>query len=76
MLVPSCGMQDLSLWLAGCSLVVAHGVSSPMACGILAPQSGVEPAIPARQILNLWTTREVHALRSYVEPDGFLPQLL
>ena len=41
-----CGMQDLSLWHTG-SLVVAHGLSCPEACGILVPRPGIEPASPA-----------------------------
>ena len=58
----SCGLRDLLLWCAGFSLVVAHGLSCPVACGILVPQPGIEPASPAligRWILNHWTTREV-----------------
>ena len=30
----SCGMQDLSLQCLGFSLVVAHGLSYPMTCGL------------------------------------------
>ena len=40
-----CITQDLSLQGAG-SAAVAHGLSCPMACGILVPQPGIEPAPP------------------------------
>ena len=50
----SCGTQDLSLWHVGFSLVwrtssvvVAHGLSCHVACGILVPRPGIEPASPA-----------------------------
>ena len=42
----SCGMQELSLQHTG-SLVVAHGLSCPTACGILVPRPGIEPTSPA-----------------------------
>ena len=41
----SCGTQALQLWLA-CSVVVAHGLSCPAACGILVSRQGIEPASP------------------------------
>ena len=43
----SCGTWDLSLQCTDFSLVVAHGLSSPEACGILGPQAGLEPKSPA-----------------------------
>ena len=42
----SCGTQDLQLWHAG-SVVVALGLSCPVACGILVPRPGIEPTSPA-----------------------------
>ena len=54
MSVLSCGTWDLSmrcvgssLQCAGFSLVVAHGLSCPVACGILVPQPGIDPTSPA-----------------------------
>ena len=51
--------QDLSLWhvgsslhCLGLSLVVAHGLSCLVPCGILVPWLRIEPV----QILNHWTT--------------------
>ena len=43
-----CIMQDLSLWYMG-SLVLVHGLSCPMICGILVPQPGLKPTCPALQ---------------------------
>ena len=43
----SCGMRDLSLQYTDFSLVVAHGLSSPEARGILGPQAGLQPKSPA-----------------------------
>ena len=43
----SCDTWDLSLPCAGFSLVAAHALSCPAACGILVPQPGVEPTFPA-----------------------------
>ena len=50
----------LRLWHAG-SVIVVHGLSCPMAYGILVPQPGIELASPALEAwsLNHWTTREV-----------------
>ena len=42
-----CSMQDLLLGRVGFSLVVAHGLSCPVAHGILVPPPGIEPASPA-----------------------------
>ena len=42
-----CGMWGLSLWYAGFSLVAAHRLSCPVACGILVPWPGIEPMSPA-----------------------------
>ena len=42
----SCGTRDLLLWRAG-SVVMVHGLIFPVACGILVPQPGIEPATPA-----------------------------
>ena len=39
----SCSTQDLSLRRTGFSLFVVRGLSCPMECGILVPQSGIEP---------------------------------
>ena len=60
----SCGLRDLLLWCAGFSLVVAHGLSCPVACGILVPQPGIEPASPALEVRspNHWTAKEVPLL--------------
>ena len=41
-----CGTQSLSLRHAS-SVVVAHGLSCPAACGILFPRPGTEPTSPA-----------------------------
>lgn len=43
------------------SVVMAHGLSCPMARGILVPQSEFEPESPAleERFLNHWTTKEV-----------------
>ena len=41
-----CGMWALSLRCAG-SVVVAHRLSCPTACGILVPQPGIEPVSSA-----------------------------
>ena len=47
-LLSSCGMQVFSLSLrCVSSVVVAHGLSCPTACGILVPQPGIEPASPS-----------------------------
>ena len=43
-----------SLWHTG-SLVEAHRLSCPMACGILVPQPGIEPASPALEGVFLTT---------------------
>ena len=40
----SCGMGDPEL--VG-SVVAAHALSCPAACGILVPRPGIEPAFPA-----------------------------
>ena len=52
------GLQEL--WHMG-SLVVACGLSCPVACGILVPWSGTEPTVPCigSWLLNPWTTRQV-----------------
>ena len=48
----------LSSWFE-CSVVVAHKLNCPSACGILVLQPGVESMSPvARQILSHCTTRE------------------
>ena len=43
----SCGMQDLSLWRVNSSCELshsrAHGLSWPIACGILVPRPGIKP---------------------------------
>ena len=44
----SCIMQDPSLWCTD-SLVMACRLSGSIACGILVPQPGIEPASPALQ---------------------------
>ena len=41
-----CRMQALYLRHGG-SVVAVHGLSCPVACGILVPQPGIEPASPA-----------------------------
>ena len=41
-----CGTWALSLRHEG-SIVVARGLSSPEACGILSPQTGIKPMSPA-----------------------------
>ena len=53
-----CMLRDLSLRHMD-SLVVAHGLSGSVACGILVPQLGIEPTSPALQggFFNHWTTR-------------------
>ena len=43
----SCGMQDLSQCMG--SVVVAHGLSCPAACRILAPQAGIKLVSSALQ---------------------------
>ena len=50
----SCSLQDLHcriwdplLWPKGFSLVVALGLSCPVACAILVPQPGIEPVSAA-----------------------------
>ena len=45
-LLSSCGAQAPKR--AG-SVVVAHGLSCPVACGILVPRPGIEPVSPALQ---------------------------
>ena len=42
-----CSIWDPLLWHKGFSLVVALGLSCPVACGILVPQPGIEPESPA-----------------------------
>ena len=42
----SCSTQDLSFQRAG-SVVAACGLSCPVACRILVPRPGIEPASPA-----------------------------
>jgi len=46
---------------------VACGLSSPLACGILASQPRMEPSSPvlAGQILNDWTTREIPRAKGF-----------
>ena len=52
--VAACG-----LWSMG-SVVEAHRLSCPVACGILAPRTGIEPTSTAlSRRLNHWTTSEV-----------------
>ena len=42
----SCARCALQLWHKG-SVVAAHGLSCPAACGILVPRPGIEPVSPA-----------------------------
>ena len=42
-----CSIWDPLLWHKGFSLVVALGLSCPVACGILVPQPGIEPVSAA-----------------------------
>ena len=60
-----CAMRALLLRRVS-SVVVACGLSCPVACGILVPLPGIEPASPAlgRWILNHCATREVPGLFS------------
>ena len=44
--LPLQATDSLQLWRAG-SEVATHGLSCPTACGILVPQSGIEPTSPA-----------------------------
>jgi len=46
------------LWHAG-SLVVVHGLSCPVACGILIPRQSIKPMSTGRRIFSHWTIREV-----------------
>ena len=39
----------------GCSLVVVHRLSCPVACGILVPGPGIEPVTPALAVGFLTT---------------------
>ena len=57
------GCVESQLWHAG-SVVVAHRLGCPTACGILVPWSGIKPTVPCigRQILNHWATREAPAI--------------
>ena len=41
----SCGTRAFWLWSAG-SVVAAHGLSCPTACGILVPRPGIKPMSP------------------------------
>ena len=43
------------LWHAGFFLVIAHGLSRLVACGILVPQPEIEPASPALEGIFLTT---------------------
>ena len=56
------------------SVVVAHGLSCSAACGILAPQPGIEPTPAAleAQSLHHWTTREVPGISLLKEKKRFL----
>ena len=69
----TCGTRAQYLWHLG-SVLVAHGLRSLAACGILAPQLGIEPVPLALEAwsLNHWTTREVHlqCLTPSAEPLG------
>ena len=54
-------------WALECtgSAVAMHGLSCPVACGILVPQPGIEPISPiGRWILNQWTIRVLWGPRS------------
>ena len=62
----SCGMQDLSLWNVGFSLVEACGLICPVVCGNPSFLTRDQTCIPyiGRQILNHWTIREVPSVFS------------
>ena len=47
--VCSFSLSSCGVWAPGHvgSVVVAHGLSCPAACGILVPRAGMEPASPA-----------------------------
>ena len=47
--------QAQELQHVGFSLVAAHGLSFPVACGILVPPSGIEPMTPALESQFLTT---------------------
>ena len=53
--------KSSSLKSTRASLIVVQGLRYPIECGILVPQTGIEPPIPyiVKWILNHWTTREV-----------------
>ena len=49
------------LFLLCGAFTAAHGLSCPLACGILVPQPGIEPVSSAVEVPspNHWTTREL-----------------
>ena len=67
---------DLSLWGMG-SVVVAHRLSCPEACGIFLDQELNPIPCIGRWILNHWTTREVQwsGLCFQCRGHGFDPRL-
>ena len=81
---PLCGSRDSAFlpvgWLKlSCSQHFLHFVSCfrffcphLAACGILVPQPGIKPVLPAveAQSLNHWTAREVPALPSETAPSS------
>ena len=46
-------------WRQTCSVVVAHGLSRPVACGTFPDQGSTRVPLIGRQDLSHWTTREV-----------------
>ena len=67
-----CGTQALSLSCVS-SVVVAHGLSCPAACGVLVPWPGIEPASPALEG-GFFTTGPPGKSHPFCF-KGFIPQI-
>ena len=61
LLIVVASLVEHGLWSVG-SVVLVHGFSSPVACGILWHLGGTHVPCTGRWILNSWTTREVLSL--------------
>ena len=65
------GMRALSLRCMS-SIAVAHGLSCPVACGILVPQLGIEPASPALEGGGFSTTGPPGKSQNYFIFNGYI----
>ena len=60
------------LWSTGVSVIEAHRINCLVACGILVPRPGIEPASPALQGRFLITGPPRKSLLSFIIPSSQL----